>query len=358
MGNVGTSEKFNKEKKITDLWDIKKKLGKGSFGTVRLCIRKAFPTVALPHKMRAAVKIINKKQLKPKELANLDREAVILAKADHPNCVQLFEYFDTKHKLYLCMELCEGGELFDAIMEEEHFNEEKASNVVRQIASALSYLHDKQIAHRDLKPENILYKDKEKTKIKLMDFGLAKALDAEDTTLMTRCGTLHYVAPEVLSRKTESYTNKVDCWSLGVVTYVLLCGYLPFYQEDRNLTARLIRIGKFEFDPEEWSEISKEAKDLIKNLMTKDVEKRLTAAGVLEHDWLTKNRDAHKRKFPHTFSDNFKSMNESRKKDQIEIMVAMTQCSVQLRRWIGTARKSCGEEAPVADESPASPIWE
>lgn len=309
--------------------------------------------------MEAAVKIIDKKNLGANELKNLDRESSILAMADHPNCVRLIEIYDTKNRLYLIQELCQGGELFDAITKSKEgaFTEERAAGVVRQVASALEYLHQQGIAHRDLKPENILYYDKKQTIIKLMDFGLARILDSNDATLLTRCGTLHYVAPEVLS-KTQGYNNKCDSWSLGVVTYVLLCGYLPFYQEDRSTTARLIRLGRYEYDPEEWSVITDEAKDLIDNMLTKDVDKRYSAKQVLEHAWITsKEKPKMKRVFSKSHSARFDAFNQQRKKEHLVLLSAMAKTSIQMRRWVSKAAENVGE-AVVQDDTPLIAVHE
>eukprot|EP00494_Astrolonche_serrata_P025164 UN25425 len=278
MGNdIQSSEKG---KRFHDVWDMHEKLGSGSFGIVRRCTRKSDQQVG-------AVKIIKKSGLSAKEQTNLERETKILYKADHPHCVRMYDAYNSKHYLYLIMEVCEGGELFDAITEEDCFNEKKAAEVIKQIALALQYLHQHDIVHRDLKPENVLYADKKKTILKLMDFGLAKALDANDSTLETRCGTLHYVAPEVLGR--QPYTHKCDLWSLGIILYVLLCGYLPFYHDDRAITAKLVRRGTFEFDDEEWGDISDGAKNLISKLICKDVNKRIDSKDVLADPWLLKH---------------------------------------------------------------------
>jgi len=276
---MGTKYSKKNKGRIEEFWDIGEKIGHGSFGTVRKCTRKL-------DKLQAAVKIIRKRDLNKKELKTLDREADILTKAQHANCVKLYDIFDTKHHLYLVMELCVGGELFEAICE-KNFTEKAAAEVVKQITEALVYLHERQIVHRDLKPENLLYATKERKNIMLMDFGLAKALDNNDEVLQTRCGTLHYVAPEVLSKK--PYTHMCDFWSLGVVLYVLLCGYLPFFHEERAITVRLVRQGKFEFDDEEWGTISSDAKDLIRKLLELDVDKRITGEGILQHPWIVKN---------------------------------------------------------------------
>lgn len=330
--------KYGKSSKgrIEEYWDIKEKLGQGSFGTVRKCIRKS-------DGLEAAVKIIRKRDLNKKELKTLDREAEILTKATHPNCVLLYDIFDTKHHLYLVMEICTGGELFDAICE-NNFSEKDAAKVVKQITEALIYLHEKGIVHRDLKPENLLYASKDRKNIKLMDFGLAKALDGDDEALKTRCGTLHYVAPEVLSK--NPYTHKCDFWSLGVVLYVLLCGYLPFYHEERAITVRLVRSGKFDFDDEEWADVSDTAKDLIRKLLTLDVNERISGEEILAHPFITEqaestkgsNNSAKKQK-------NFADFKEKQQKEKVHALLADALYQVYLKQWQSEAVEA--ESRPV-----------
>lgn len=321
---MGAKYSKNSKGRIEEYWDIGKKLGQGSFGTVRKCVRKK-------DKKEAAVKIIRKRDLNKKELKTLDREAEILTKANHTNCVRLYDIFDTKHHLYLVMELCTGGELFDAICE-NNFSERDAAKVVKEITEALIYLHDQGIVHRDLKPENLLYSTKEKKHIKLMDFGLAKALDGDDEALETRCGTLHYVAPEVLSK--NPYTNACDFWSLGVVLYVLLCGYLPFYHEERAITVQLVRKGKFDFDDEEWKDISDNAKDLIRRLLEIDVNKRITGPQILQHAFIKDNpgsvrEPANAKKF----QQNLQKVNEQRDNEKVHALLAGALYQVYLKRW-------------------------
>jgi len=328
--------RYSKKNKgrLEEFWDIKQKLGQGSFGTVRKCIRKT-------DGLEAAVKIIRKRDLNKKELKTLDREADILTKANHENCVQLYDIFDTKHHLYLVMEICEGGELFEAICE-QNFDEASASEVVKQITEALIYLHAQGIVHRDLKPENLLYATTERQKIKLMDFGLAKAIDGNDPALETRCGTLHYVAPEVLSK--EPYTHACDFWSLGVVLYVLLCGYLPFYHEERAITVRLVRAGKFDFDDEEWANISDDAKDLIRRLLELDVSKRITGPEILDHPFIsgspqsTSNRNANK------VQERMKQFREVMNEDKNQTIAAQAMTEMLLNRWIAGAKGNLGME--------------
>lgn len=169
-----------------------------------------------------------------------------------------------------------------------------------------------------------------------MDFGLAKALDADDEALQTRCGTLHYVAPEVLSK--VPYTYKCDFWSLGVVLYVLLCGYLPFYHERRNITVKLVRKGEFDFDDEEWRDISDDAKDLIRCLLNKDVSARIDGPGIMEHPFIKSASEARKKEFSSQYLENFKRTNQARQKQNIELLTAISTTGIQLKRWLNRAR--------------------
>nr|XP_027226254.1 calcium/calmodulin-dependent protein kinase type 1-like isoform X1 [Penaeus vannamei] len=232
-----------------------------------------------------AIKIIDKKALKGKE-DSLENEIKVLRRLTHPNIVQLLETFEDKHKVYLVMELVTGGELFDRIVEKGSYTEKDASHLIRQVLEAVDYMHDQGVVHRDLKPENLLYYSQdEDSKIMISDFGLSKM---EDSGIMaTACGTPGYVAPEVLAQK--PYGKAVDVWSIGVIAYILLCGYPPFYDEnDANLFAQILK-GEFEFDSPYWDEISDSAKDFIRQLMCVDVEKRYTCKQSLGHPWISGN---------------------------------------------------------------------
>ena len=210
---------------------------------------------------------------------------------DHPNILKLYEFFEDDKNMYLITEICKGGELFDRIIEEEFFSEKVAANIFKQMLQPINYCHKRGIAHRDLKPENFLFDTKDpNSDLKVIDFGLSKIVRANNAMdpvlsggkeagkkdldrMNTRAGTPNYISPEVLA---GNYGVECDMWSAGCILYILLCGYPPFYGDDDMEILQMVQKGKFDFDGEEWDDISKEAKDLIKKLICKP-EKRLTA---------------------------------------------------------------------------------
>ena len=188
------------------------------------------------------------------------------------------------------MELMEGGELFDRLVEVEHYTEKQAVEAFRPLVDAIRYCHSLGIVHRDLKPENLLYKTKdEDSLLKVSDFGFSKFLIPKaQEQLFTACGTPTYVAPEIIGN--FGYDAKVDCWSLGVILYVMLCGYPPFYAEENNELFQLIKDCDYEFHMPYWENISEDAKDLIKKLLVADPKKRLSADEILKHPWITQEK--------------------------------------------------------------------
>jgi len=233
---------------------------------------------------KVAVKIIDKKAAATEQdEKRLKTEVEILKKVNHPNIVCLKDMFETNEKLYLVMELVTGGELFDKIVEKGQYSEKDASVIVKKMLSAVEYLHSVKIAHRDLKPENLLLKAGNDTDVMLSDFGLSKIIGVE-SMMETACGTPYYVAPEVLSA--TGYDKEVDLWSVGVITYLLLCGFPPFYGETLPEVFEQIMKAEYDFPEPYWTEISKEAKDLIGKLLVVDASKRLTATQALKHPWV------------------------------------------------------------------------
>jgi len=272
-------KKDEKSPSLEDRYELKDLLGTGAFSQVRLAESKSESGKLY------AVKIIDKTALKGKE-DSLENEIKVLRRLKHPNIVQLLETYEDKSKVYLVMELVTGGELFDRIVEKGSYTEKDAADLIRQVLEAVDYMHEQGVVHRDLKPENLLYYcPDEDSKIMISDFGLSKM---EDSGIMaTACGTPGYVAPEVLAQK--PYGKAVDVWSIGVISYILLCGYPPFYDEsDSYLFAQILK-GEFEFDSPYWDDISDSAKDFIRRLMCVDVNKRYTCREALQHPWICGN---------------------------------------------------------------------
>jgi calcium/calmodulin-dependent protein kinase I len=220
----------------------------------------------------------------PQDAQRLTTEVEILKKVKHPNIVCLKDMYETNEKLCLIMELVTGGELFDKIVEKGQYSEKDASTVVKKMLLAVEYLHSINIAHRDLKPENLLLRgDGSDTDVMLSDFGLSKIIGVE-SMMETACGTPYYVAPEVLSA--TGYDKEVDLWSVGVITYLLLCGFPPFYGESLPEVFEQIMKAEYDFPDPYWTDITKEAKDFIGKLLVVDAKKRLSATTALKHPWI------------------------------------------------------------------------
>ncbi|KAK7145125.1 hypothetical protein R3I94_011278 [Phoxinus phoxinus] len=267
-------------------------MGKGKCPTALtpslLFSRGAFSEVFLAEEKKTqrlvAIKCIPKKALEGKE-NSIENEIAVLHRIKHENIVSLEDIFESQSHLYLVMQLVSGGELFDRIVEKGFYTERDASKLIRQILDAVKYLHDMGIVHRDLKPENLLYYSiEEDSNIMISDFGLSKIEDS-GSVMSTACGTPGYVAPEVLAQK--PYSKAVDCWSIGVISYILLCGYPPFYDEnDAKLFEQILK-AEYEFDSPYWDDISDSAKDFIGHLMEKDSSQRYTCDQALQHPWIS-----------------------------------------------------------------------
>jgi len=269
---------INRTDRIEDIYALGEILGEGMDGEVRKAVHKT-------NGQQCAVKIISKTAMDEDEIAALTNEINILSEIDHPNVVKLYEAFETDEKLYIVLELMEGGELFDRIIESEFFSENEAKEVLLPIIDAVSYWHEMDIIHRDLKPENLLYESAdEESLIKISDFGLVKWVP-QSTFATTACGTPGYIAPEIIMCK--RYGKQVDVWSIGIILYILLWGYPPFYSDWNSELFEMIKAGKFEFHASYWDQVSANAKDLIKKLLTVDPTKRITLEEVKEHDWFT-----------------------------------------------------------------------
>ena len=234
--------------------------------------------------VNVAIKIIEKKNVGDAYKKNLQTETEILRKVQHANIIKLIEMYDTDEYLFLVMELVVGGELFDRIVEKGAYSEAEASTLVRHIVKAILYLHEMDICHRDLKPENLLLATRESdTDIKISDFGLSKIISTK-VMMQTACGTPGYVAPEVLNA--TGYDKEVDMWSVGVITYILLCGFPPFYGDTVPQLFEQILQGRFDYPEDYWAQVSESAVDFINHLLVVDKDKRFTAQQALAHPWL------------------------------------------------------------------------
>jgi calcium/calmodulin-dependent protein kinase I len=262
-------------KPIAEDFDLGDVLGSGAFSVVRRGVSKK-------DGQKVAIKIIKKTTVAGDDIKLLRREVQNLKKLDHPNIMKLYEVYENNDEFYLVLELIEGKELFDKIVDRGNYSERDASNITRQFVAAIEYLHSRGIAHRDLKPENLMSIGSGATEVvKLADFGLSKNFG--DEKLMTSCGSPGYVAPEVL--ECETYDKLVDMWSVGVILYILLVGYPPFYADSDPELFKKIMACDYEFG-EGWDVVSDSAKDLIRNLLVKDPKKRFTATQALNHPWL------------------------------------------------------------------------
>lgn len=259
---------------VQEVYALGKKLGEGSFGAVYVGRHKTTGHTR-------AIKVIEKKRMG--SAAQIQDEIDVMKSLTHPNIVKLYEVFEDEKNIYLVMELCLGGELFDRIIGAGHFSETQAATVMLHIIRAVFHMHEKEVCHRDLKPENFLFATQDPINtntLKLIDFGLAAA---GRPSMSTKAGTSYYVAPEVLAGR---YGRACDTWSCGVIMYLLLCGRPPFNgRDDREVLAK-VRKGRLAFVDKEWSHISMDAQDLVRQLMTRNPNERCTAEQALNHDWL------------------------------------------------------------------------
>ena len=273
--------------KPEDNYKIINKLGKGSFGSVYKVKNKITGEIR-------AMKIIKNTTISDNDGAankKFLKEIQVLKELEHPNIIKIFEYYIDNRYHYIITELLTGGELYESILKFQKFNEKKAAYIMKQILSALNYLHSKGIVHRDIKPENILVQNENKNnknsideiQIKIIDFG-ASNFFKENEKLTLKVGSPYYIAPEVLNK---SYNEKCDIWSAGVVLYVMLTGNFPFVGKTSQKLFESIKTGKYKDTGKEWEAISKEAKDLIRKMLELNVSKRISASECLKSPFLS-----------------------------------------------------------------------
>ena len=266
---------------LLDLYDIKQKLGKGKFGLVKLGINKET-------KDKVAVKVMNKNNMDSSDLELVRTEIEILKICQHPYIIKLYDIFENLDYIYIIMEYCPGGDLFSYLKKKNFILEEdKVAIIMYKLCKAVYYVHSYGIAHRDIKPENVLLtSEDENADIRLLDFGLSKIV-GPGQKCTEPYGTLTYCAPEIILDK--PYLKSVDSWSLGVMTYLMLSGSLPFTGKDEHEIAKNVVYSKVDFEKKPiWKEISNEAKDFITKLLDKDLKTRIEMKAALEHPWFKK----------------------------------------------------------------------
>uniref|UniRef100_A0A3P9H426 calcium/calmodulin-dependent protein kinase n=1 Tax=Oryzias latipes TaxID=8090 RepID=A0A3P9H426_ORYLA len=272
MAATATSTRF------TDEYQLYEELGKGAFSVVRRCVKKSSG-------QEYAAKIINTKKLSARDHQKLEREARICRLLKHPNIVRLHDSISEEGFHYLVFDLVTGGELFEDIVAREYYSEADASHCISQILESVNHIHQHDIVHRDLKPENLLLASKMKgAAVKLADFGLAIEVQGDQQAWFGFAGTPGYLSPEVLRK--DPYGKPVDIWACGVILYILLVGYPPFWDEDQHKLYQQIKAGAYDFPSPEWDTVTPEAKNLINQMLTINPAKRITAEQALKHPWV------------------------------------------------------------------------
>ena len=264
-----------KKKPFAELYEVRDKLQQGSASIVKKCYSKV-------HHEEFAVKIIERDEVTDEQVLH---EVNIMNHLHHDNVVAVVDFFEEDDFFYIVMELMAGGDVFDRIIDLHNYTEKDARDLAKTLLLAVDYMHQSGVVHRDIKPQNIFLESKSNNSaIKVGDFGFAKRVHTPKS-LNQRCGTPSYVAPEIL--KNQPYDQSCDMWSVGVVLYVMLCGYTPFMEEEQEKMFERIKVGDYTFDPEDWSQISDEAKTLIRGLMCINPDRRLTSSQALRSKWIT-----------------------------------------------------------------------
>mmetsp|Transcript_6791 Transcript_6791/g.14531 ORF Transcript_6791/g.14531 Transcript_6791/m.14531 type:complete len:365 (+) Transcript_6791:34-1128(+) len=329
-----------KGKKFNKAYMLARELGSGAFSIVKLGVNKSTGE-------NVAVKIVSKKKLSDEDLTALHCEIKILTGLDHPHIIKLFEVFEEGTEFYIVTELVQGGELFDRIVSKSHYTEKEARDLVKLFLETMAYMHEADVVHRDLKPENLLLtSEDDDADIKIADFGFAKKI-SELEQQEVACGTPGYVAPEIL--RGDPYGAEVDIWSMGVICYVLLAGYPPFYDEDQKKLFKKIKEAKYYFHEDYWSHISEEAMDLIRKMLCLDQAQRWTARQLLSHPWITAGDEVLEGRDITGSLTEMKRYNARRKLKAAADAVIMANRISRLTGGIRAAAAESEEEVPLDD---------
>ncbi|CAH3030107.1 unnamed protein product [Porites evermanni] len=339
---AGTSSQVSKQP-FHETYELKEELGKGAFSIVRRCVHKET-------KVEYAAKIINTRKLSSRDLQKLEREARICRLLKHANIVRLHASIAEEGYHYLVFDLVTGGELFEDIVAREYYSEADASHCIQQILESVYHCHQNNVVHRDLKPENLLLASKEKgAVVKLADFGLAIEVDGDKLGWYGFAGTPGYLSPEVL--KKEPYGRPVDLWACGVILYILLVGYPPFWDEDQHKLYSQIKAGAYDYPSPEWDTVTDEAKELINTLLSVDASKRITAAGALKHPWIVNRERVASKVHRQETLDGLKKFNARRKlKGAILTTIVARRFSANSVRPFVSKKKGSDEELMAHSE--------
>jgi len=320
-------------------------LGEGSYGRVTKGMHKST-------RQLRAIKAIDVKKIP--DMRRFHNEVAIQKMLDHPNIVKLYEVFKDAQRYYLVMELCTGGELFDRIVEEadkhegQALTEASSAKIMLQIMGAIHYMHQKNFAHRDVKPENFLLQNRDReAPIKVIDFGLAKQFEPGRSDMKTKAGTPYYVAPEILLTSPskgpkapghwqqgepegakpagDGYNEKCDVWSCGVLAYIILCGYPPFYGDRDSDILKMVKKGEFDFPNPDWDHMSGESKDFITQMLTFNPQARPTAGDMVEHPWLKTFDSRQDVRLPADFGANLKKFSNASKLKKVALTLMAQQ---------------------------------
>ncbi|XP_022163817.1 calcium/calmodulin-dependent protein kinase type II alpha chain isoform X10 [Myzus persicae] len=328
--------------RFSDNYELKEELGKGAFSVVRKCIQKHTG-------LEFAAKIINTKKLSARDFQKLEREARICRKLQHPNIVRLHDSIQEELFHYLVFDLVTGGELFEDIVAREFYSEADASHCIQQILESVNHCHTNGVVHRDLKPENLLLASKVKgAAVKLADFGLAIEVQGEQQAWFGFAGTPGYLSPEVL--KKEPYGKPVDIWACGVILYILLVGYPPFWDEDQHRLYAQIKAGAYDYPSPEWDTVTPDAKNLINQMLTVNPAKRVTASDALKHPWICYREKVASAVHRQETVDCLKKFN-ARRKLKGAILTTMLATRNFSSRSIVTNKKGDGSQVKESTES-------